>query len=149
MIPHVLATPASVLLKILPLFFQIYALQVDFKLPLDVSVTKRCACADEDLKSMDRRSRRTSKELMLRALGQSCERITVKASFLSRVPLLPAGSVASLHRSQVPVHHLPHHLLRGERRRVEEALQALCCSEALPPCKAAAFTLCVKYLCAH
>lgn len=45
MIPHVLATPASVLLKILPLFFQIYALQVDFKLPLDVSVTKRCACA--------------------------------------------------------------------------------------------------------
>lgn len=73
----------------------------------------------------------------------------METSFLSCVPLLPAGSVASLHHSQVPVHHLPHHLLRGERRRVEEALQALCRSEALPPCKAAAFTLCIKYLCAH
>lgn len=54
------------------------------------------------------------------------------------VALLPAEPVASLRLSQVPVQYLPHHLLRGERRRMEEALQALCCSETLPSCKAAA-----------
>lgn len=35
---RVLAMPVRVFLRILPLFFQIYALQVDFKLPRDVSV---------------------------------------------------------------------------------------------------------------
>lgn len=64
------------------------------------------------------------------------------------VSLLPAEPVASRRLSQVPLHYLPHHLLRGERRRVEEALQALCCSEALPPRKAAAL-ICSHILTMH
>lgn len=100
-----------------------------------------------DLESMDPRSWRTSKELELMLMPTVLVWVSCYScgnnSLLSCVPLLPAGSVAPLHRSQVPVQHLPHHLLRGERRRVEEALQALRCSEALPPCKAAAFTRCV------
>lgn len=46
---------------------------------------------------------------------------------------LKAGLLAQDNPDQLQIHHLPHHFSQWECKGVEEALQTLCLSEALPP----------------
>lgn len=61
---------------------------------------------------------------------------------------LSAEPVGPCYLQQVPVQYLPNHILCGECRGMEKAVQALRCPEAVSPCKATAHflsPLCVLY----